>query len=67
MHQRTVNIKEFLKNRQVIWLRKRVQGPESKHVLLIKYTSILLIFKDITGVFLPKTQEGVSIFSEFKN
>lgn len=61
MHQKTVNIKEFLMNRQVIWLSKRMQGSESKQILLIQYTSILLMFdKYNLGVFWPRTQEGIS-------
>lgn len=54
-------------NRQVIWLRKGVQGSESKQILLTQYTSTLLMFaKYNLGVFWPRTQEGICMLFELK-
>lgn len=69
MHQKTVNIKEFLRNRQrLTWLRKKqIQESESKQILVIQNPSILLMFhRHNLEVFWPRTQEGVCMLSELK-
>ena len=69
MHQKTVNIKEFLRNRQrLTWLRKkRFKSLSPSKFYWYKILVIFLIFhRHNLEVFWPRTQEGVCMLSELK-